>query len=62
MRNRTIMSKCTRFSEFMSSNFGIFHAGVEPDDIRQGSLADCWLQCSLSGLAEFPDLVEVKHI
>lgn len=45
----------------MNGPFGVFHAGVEPADIRQGALADCWLQCSLSGLAEFPELVEVIY-
>jgi hypothetical protein len=46
----------------MNGTFGVFHAGVEPADIRQGALADCWLQCSLSGLAEFPELVEVFYL
>lgn len=32
----------------------LFH-GVEPNDILQGGLGDCWLLCALSTLAEFPN-------
>jgi len=47
-----------RPSEFMEGPFDVFVDRIEPNDIRQGQLGDCWLMCSLSALAEFPTLVE----
>jgi calpain-15 len=43
--------------------YTIFEGKVEPDDIKQGMLGDCWLMCALSSIAEFPLLVEAlfKH-
>lgn len=36
----------------------LFKNGIEPDDVQQGGVADCWLMSALGAVAEFPDLVE----
>jgi calpain-15 len=33
-------------------------ATIEPNDINQGQLADCWFLCAVSALAERPALIE----
>ena len=47
-----------RPAEFMNAGYDVFVESIEPDDIRQGSLGDCWFMCSLSAIAEFPQLVK----
>lgn len=36
----------------------IFEDGVEPNDINQGQLGDCYYLAALSSLAEFPERVQ----
>jgi len=42
---------------FNGQQFSIFDREIEPNDIKQGSLGDCWFMCSLSSLSERPSLV-----
>ena len=36
----------------------LFGHRIEPGDIAQGQLGDCWLMCALSACAEFPALIK----
>ena len=42
---------------FGEGNYDVFR-GVSPNDIRQGSLGNCYFLCSLASLAEYPDLIK----
>ncbi|OMJ71945.1 hypothetical protein SteCoe_29734 [Stentor coeruleus] len=46
-----------RPEEFFQGDFKIFD-NIEPNDIKQGKLGDCWFMCALASLAERPELVE----
>jgi hypothetical protein len=36
----------------------VFDKSIEPGDILQGQLGDCWLLCAIACLAEMPSLIE----
>lgn len=45
-----------RPTQFFTGSYDLF-LEIEPSDIKQGQLGDCWFMCALSSLAERPDLV-----
>ena len=50
-----------RASEIASNKDGqtyIFHDGIEPNDVSQGKLGNCWLLAAIASLAEFPGAIE----
>lgn len=50
-----------RPEEFMNEESGpirLFDSGIEPGDIRQGALGDCWFLCAIAALTEFDVLVK----
>lgn len=47
-----------RASEIYPLGPQIFKKGVEPEDVKQGKLADCYLLSVLSALAEIPGRIE----
>ena len=40
----------------------LFHGDIEPNDVNQGSLGDCWLLSSMSAIAEYPGRIRKMFI
>jgi hypothetical protein len=48
-----------RPGEFLAGRTArLFDGGVEPNDIDQGQLGDCWFLCSVASVAEFPGKIQ----
>ena len=45
-----------RANDLFNGDYDLFR-GISPGDIIQGSLGNCYFLCSLSSLAEYPDLI-----
>jgi calpain-15 len=46
-----------RPTDFFDGKYAVFDK-IEPADIKQGRLGDCWFMCALSSIAERPALVQ----
>jgi hypothetical protein len=46
-----------RPEDFFIGSFKLYD-GIDPNDVGQGRLGDCWLCCSISSLAENPNLIK----
>jgi len=44
--------------DYATNKPDVFVGAIEPADIKQGALGDCWFMCSLASLAEFPSLIQ----
>ena len=53
--------KGKRASEIFNPIY-IFEDGIEPNDINQGQLGDCYFLAALSSLAEFPERVKAMFV
>jgi len=43
---------------FGKGNYQVFSGKIEPDDIKQGSLGDCYFLSTLASMAEWPDRIK----
>jgi len=46
-----------RPDDFLGGKYALFD-GIDPSDINQGMLGNCWFCCALSSLAEFPAYIQ----
>lgn len=47
-----------RANEIAGKGAQLFSQGIEPNDIIQGELGDCWLLSAVAGTAQYPKLIE----
>ena len=47
-----------RPKDFLTGKYEIFLQSIEPNDILQGKLGDCWLMSAVASLSERPELVQ----
>lgn len=54
--NETLKVQWIRASKLSDSGVVLFDK-IEPNDVAQGSIGNCWLMASISALAEFPEYI-----
>lgn len=47
-----------RPADFMKGSFGVFEGAIEPMDIKQGKLGDCYLLSALCAISEHPFIIK----
>ena len=47
-----------RCSDINGNDLRLFDENIEPQDIKQGTLGDCYYMCALAALAERPDRIK----
>lgn len=50
-----------RASQLSDSGVVLFDK-IEPNDVAQGKIGNCWLMASISALAEFPDYIKIVFL
>ena len=54
--NESLKVQWIRASSLSDSGVVLFDK-IEPNDVAQGSIGNCWLMASISALAEFPEYI-----
>jgi len=44
--------------EEQNERMQLFYKGIQPDDVVQGHLGDCWLLAAMAALSEFPESIQ----
>ena len=50
--------KALVYSQRIGVFTALFYGKIEPQDIMQGGLGNCWLMAAIACVAEFPDLID----
>jgi len=46
----------------LSDNGIVLFDKIEPNDVAQGKIGNCWLMASISAMAEFPDYIKTVFL
>ena len=57
MEQETDWVRAHELSSFGGKRPQLFEGGIEPDDLCQGAVGDCWLVAALACASEYPDCI-----